>query len=149
MRNICMNINVITELLMMDETVDGISDLPPFLIHHVMSFIPAKEAAWTSILSKRWKQFYSSFPILDFDQHNPRRLEDTSRYTLRFLRKNEKFHRSLKRIIKLVDRSPSGFSNLNLSIQKPRIFVSFLDLEHSPPLFDKWIRLALENGIKD
>lgn len=72
----------------MDETVDCISDLPIFIIHHIMSFLSAKEVARTSILSKRWRQFQSSFPIFDFSQHNFRRSEDASRYTLFFLRKN-------------------------------------------------------------
>ncbi|KAH9666168.1 putative F-box/LRR-repeat protein [Citrus sinensis] len=133
----------------MDETVDCISDLPIFIIHHIMSFLSAKEAARTSILSKRWRQFQSSFPIFDFIQHNFRGLEDTSPYTLIFLRENRKFRRSLKRFIRVVDRSLSRFCKLNLSMQELRICISVIDLQRSPPLFDKWIRLALENGLKD
>lgn len=124
----CMNLNVITELKIMDETVDCISDLPIFIIHHIMSFLSAKEAARTSILSKRWRQFQSSFPIFDFIQHNFRGLEDTSPYTLIFLRENRKFRRSLKRFIRVVDRSLSRFCELNLSMQELRICISVIDL---------------------
>ncbi|ESR40231.1 hypothetical protein CICLE_v10026961mg [Citrus x clementina] len=54
----------------MDETVDQISDLPPSIIHHIMTYLSAKEVTRTSILSTSWNQFQNSFPILDFDLMN-------------------------------------------------------------------------------
>ncbi|KDO51229.1 hypothetical protein CISIN_1g044672mg [Citrus sinensis] len=38
--------------------MDQISELPTSLIHHIMSYLSAKEVARTSILSKRWNQMY-------------------------------------------------------------------------------------------
>ncbi|KAK2639345.1 hypothetical protein Ddye_027140 [Dipteronia dyeriana] len=49
-----------------DVSVDQFSELPPFIIHHIMSRLSVKQSAQTSILSKRWKALYTSFPILDF-----------------------------------------------------------------------------------
>lgn len=45
---------------------DRISDLPDDILHHVFSFLPIKSAAQTSVLSKRWKNLWYSFPDLDF-----------------------------------------------------------------------------------
>ena len=56
---------------MMDEKIDmmdRISNLPEFNLHHILSFLPRKEASKTCLLSKEWNCVWSSFPILDFDQ---------------------------------------------------------------------------------
>ncbi|XP_052178165.1 F-box protein At1g60400 isoform X1 [Diospyros lotus] len=50
------------------EVVDRISNLPQPITHHIMSFLPTKDAARSSVLSKRWRYLWVSFPILDFDQ---------------------------------------------------------------------------------
>ncbi|CAI9088471.1 OLC1v1022805C1 [Oldenlandia corymbosa var. corymbosa] len=46
---------------------DRISDLPDALLCHVLSFLPIKSAAKTSILSKRWKDLWVSVDVLDLD----------------------------------------------------------------------------------
>ncbi|GLT68278.1 hypothetical protein SLA2020_405260 [Shorea laevis] len=45
--------------------VDRISDLPESIIHQIMSFLPAKEVARTSVLSKKWYHFKASYPVLE------------------------------------------------------------------------------------
>lgn len=45
---------------------DRISDLPDDILHHIFSFLPIKSIAQTSVLSKRWKNLWYSFPDLDF-----------------------------------------------------------------------------------
>ncbi|KAI3897033.1 hypothetical protein MKX03_015857, partial [Papaver bracteatum] len=47
---------------------DRISELPESLIHHILSFLPIKFIASTTILSKRWNNLWLSLPILDFTQ---------------------------------------------------------------------------------
>jgi hypothetical protein len=51
----------------MSPSADIISTLPDILLHHILSFIPAKEAAATIILSKRWKPLWFSQRILNLD----------------------------------------------------------------------------------
>ncbi|KAL1560751.1 putative F-box/FBD/LRR-repeat protein [Salvia divinorum] len=45
---------------------DRISNLPDEILHHVTSFLPIKSAAQTSVLSRRWRDLWYSFPDLDF-----------------------------------------------------------------------------------
>jgi len=46
---------------------DRISALPVPIIHHILSFLPNKLSAATSVLSKRWKPLWLSLPTLHFD----------------------------------------------------------------------------------
>lgn len=136
----------------MDETVhmDRISELPTFIIHQIMSYLSSKEVARTSILSKRWNQLKASFPIFDFDQLNflvtPRFLTPQ---ILKKRRDNKEFREGLEKFIKFVDATLHQFSKLKFCMQKLRISVSLLDVEGSTPLFDEWIELAVENGVKE
>ncbi|XP_024012920.1 putative F-box protein At3g58960 [Eutrema salsugineum] len=47
--------------------MDRISSLPNEIICHIVSFLSAKEAAFASVLSKRWQNLYTIIPKLDFD----------------------------------------------------------------------------------
>ncbi|KAJ0053739.1 hypothetical protein Pint_02167 [Pistacia integerrima] len=47
---------------------DRISNLPNPLIHHIMSFLPAKDATRMGILSKKWESLWLTFPIFEFDE---------------------------------------------------------------------------------
>ncbi|KAG8378302.1 hypothetical protein BUALT_Bualt08G0123300 [Buddleja alternifolia] len=46
---------------------DRISNLPDAVLQHILGSIELKQAVQTSILSKRWKNLWSSLPDLDFD----------------------------------------------------------------------------------
>ncbi|KAI3836747.1 hypothetical protein MKW92_023711 [Papaver armeniacum] len=46
--------------------MDRISELPEHLIHHILSFLPIKSIASTTLLSKEWNNLWLSLPILDF-----------------------------------------------------------------------------------
>ncbi|KAI3860547.1 hypothetical protein MKX03_025479, partial [Papaver bracteatum] len=46
---------------------DQISTLPDDMLVRILSLIPTEEAVTTSLLSKRWKSFWTLIPVLDFD----------------------------------------------------------------------------------
>lgn len=50
---------------------DRISELPDAVLHHILFLLPIKTVAQTSVLSKRWRSLWSSFPDLDFTTLSP------------------------------------------------------------------------------
>nr|XP_011467836.1 PREDICTED: putative F-box/FBD/LRR-repeat protein At4g03220 [Fragaria vesca subsp. vesca] len=49
-----------------DKHRDRISDLPDDILHLILSFLPLKSVAQTSVLARRWSHIWSSYPIIDF-----------------------------------------------------------------------------------
>lgn len=47
---------------------DRISELPQPILHHIMSFLPKRDATITSSLSKLWYAAWNTSPVLDFNQ---------------------------------------------------------------------------------
>lgn len=122
------------------DDMDRISNLPDFILHHIMSFLDPKEMAKTSVLSKRWKYLRESFPILDFDQSyfvgKRQQIHD------------EGFYRSVLDFVDFVHRTMLKFCKLMFQMQKFRIFVNFASLRGSS-LLDGWIGLALQYGVQE
>ncbi|KAL5138479.1 F-box/LRR-repeat protein [Glycine soja] len=51
-----------------EEERDRLSELPDFVLLHIMNFIDTKDALRTCILSKRWKDLWKHLTTLSFDQ---------------------------------------------------------------------------------
>lgn len=47
---------------------DRLSSLPDCLIHHIMSFLKARQVVQTCVLSTRWRHLWRSVPCLDIDR---------------------------------------------------------------------------------
>ncbi|XP_028806304.1 F-box/LRR-repeat protein 13-like [Neltuma alba] len=62
------------KMLRTEEVKDRISDLPDSLLLHILSFLPAKEAVATSLLSKRWRPLWPYLPTLDLRRQDFERL---------------------------------------------------------------------------
>ncbi|XP_052178170.1 F-box/LRR-repeat protein At4g14103-like [Diospyros lotus] len=113
----------------LDEAVDMISSLPDHIIHHIMSFLPTKDATRSSVLSKSWRYLWGSFPILDFDQS----------LFGRSCLKSEDFLTYLENSI----RRREGF----MEIEKFRLRVH--DFHSDDSRVDSAIRWALEHGVQE
>ncbi|XP_074284201.1 F-box/FBD/LRR-repeat protein At5g22700-like [Silene latifolia] len=109
--------------------MDRLSDLPDFIIHHIISYLYTEEAYRTSVLSKRWNQIFATNPILDFCLYNfPTDM--------------------IPRYLEYIDARMQKISKENLRITKFR-----LDLRNTDLLLgckvDEWLEIALRNQVAE
>ncbi|CAL5010070.1 unnamed protein product [Urochloa decumbens] len=107
---------------------DRISGLPDEVRHHVLSFLPARDAARTCVLSPMWRQLWASAPRLNVDAEG-----FTSQR--RFI----KFVNAL-----LLTRGCIPLKSFWLRANGPGIF---LDNFHDTAYL--WIRYALRNNVQE
>ena len=60
--------------------IDRISDLPDAVLHRILFLLPIKCVAQMSVLSKRWKFLWTTFPDLDFTTLNPFAISSKNRF---------------------------------------------------------------------
>ncbi|KAJ1390973.1 Leucine-rich repeat domain superfamily [Sesbania bispinosa] len=121
----------------MDE--DQISNLPKNILHDILSRLPEKDAARTSVLSKAWAETWSTFPILSFCDTKiigtfPQPMED-------FLRKRKNF-------IDYVKRTLLRFCDQGLAIKEFKLSVNCFDLHYMSKDVDLWLKLVSESGVE-
>ncbi|KAJ1390974.1 F-box-like domain superfamily [Sesbania bispinosa] len=126
--------------------MDLISDLPKHILHDILSRLPEKDAARSSILSKSWKDTWSTSPILVFtesrygirkktvDQKNTQQMED-------LMKKRNNFLNS-------VDSTLQRFHDQGLAVKQFTLRMGFSDPYTLSPLIDYWMELASESGIE-
>nr|DAD35988.1 TPA_asm: hypothetical protein HUJ06_006628 [Nelumbo nucifera] len=111
------------------EGCDRISDLPESILHHILSFLPARYAVRTSILSRRWQHLWYYVSILDFDDD---------------LLNDDGINEDLKcKYMDFVDKVLVLHSSLNLY----RVRLPCGDCDASR--VDTWIRAAINREVKE
>ncbi|XP_043687422.1 putative F-box/FBD/LRR-repeat protein At3g59240 [Telopea speciosissima] len=120
---------------------DRISELPEDIIHHIIALLETKDATRMSILSKKWRSLWHSFPIWDFDETSPLRdlHEGSESRRERFINSvNESLHHRL----------------YFFSLQKIRLCLwPVIANSQIKDLFiscvDRWISLAIERKVNE
>lgn len=64
------------------ECQDKFDDMPDCLILHILSFMETKEAVRTCVLSKRWRNLWTSILCLNFNSKSFHRLADFKKFVL-------------------------------------------------------------------
>ncbi|OMO54081.1 hypothetical protein CCACVL1_28072 [Corchorus capsularis] len=139
--------------------MDRISDLPPHVIHQIMSHLSTKEVAQTTLLSKQWKDYLRpSFPILKFSHSDFIDIKEEKRGNLLycwdmdqvFKHYPHKFEESMKGFTEFVDATLDHFCKMKLMMDQFKLIIGTTgNLESWSCLVDKWIELALEHQVKD
>ncbi|KAI9108137.1 hypothetical protein K1719_021010 [Acacia pycnantha] len=104
------------------EVRDRISDLPDSLLLHILSFLPAKEAVATCLLSKRWRPLWPSLPTLDLKRQDFQRLKF--------------FHQFVDKMLKFVDLK---------SVKKCVLWLSYYETHEyfRPQKISRWINAMM------
>ncbi|KAJ1691630.1 hypothetical protein LUZ63_015785 [Rhynchospora breviuscula] len=125
---------------------DRLSSLPDCLIHLIMSFLTAQEAVRTCILSKRWKNLWTTLPFLDFDwrksKYDRKWDPDEWDYSEYQIHKLEKFRDFVTMTLLL--REPSELHKFRLSF----LDGEFYDLCRYDIFIRSWILHALKYNLQ-
>ncbi|KAI9072980.1 hypothetical protein K1719_045072 [Acacia pycnantha] len=109
------------------EMRDTISDLPDPLLLHILSFLPAKEAVATGLLSKRWRPLWFSLPTLELHR------QDFQKFTF--------FYQFVDKMLNLVDLKAVKKFVFDCEYYKSR--------EHfRPRKISEWINAVIINKVE-
>ncbi|XP_019450544.1 PREDICTED: F-box protein At5g03100-like [Lupinus angustifolius] len=108
------------------ETMDYLSLLPQELIHaHILPKLFTKEAARTTILSKRWRSLWTSLPYLEFYQFH--------------------FHHTIS-FRNFVDHTIRDHARTETDILRFKLFITH-DIQVSD--IDNWVRLVMSRNVRE
>jgi hypothetical protein len=128
---------------MEDLDQDRLSSLPILILHCIMSKLPEKDAASTSVLSKAWLDTWYTFPILSFSASKfmekspaPQPMENSEKM------------RKILGFCDYVKRNIQRFRDQRLAIKEFKLKVDCFGLEHISNDVDIWLKLACECGVE-
>ncbi|XP_019082695.1 PREDICTED: putative F-box/LRR-repeat protein At5g38386 [Camelina sativa] len=111
---------------------DCLSILPDELLCHVLSFLTTKEAALTSVISKRWRNLFAFVPNLDIDDsaflHPGKRHSDITR---------RRFQNFVNRVLALQGKTPIK----KFSLKCTDVYTKYL--------VDAWMSNVLARGVSE
>ncbi|BFG41817.1 hypothetical protein CerSpe_280910 [Prunus speciosa] len=103
-----------------------IPHLPVLVIHHVLQFLPTKQAIRMSSLCKQWAGLWSSVPVLDFEEEGDKPHAKFINFVDRCLEIHEKYEH----------------------LDKFRLRMMFRSFEDEYK-FNKWLGFAVERRVKE
>ncbi|XP_074284600.1 putative F-box/LRR-repeat protein At5g02700 [Silene latifolia] len=133
-------------------TVDRFSDLPDFIVHHIISFLDTREAYKTCILSKRWAHISATNPIIEFHfYYEPEFLlrcwpsEEVSARLLGYMdSRMQRYAKDNLRVRTLRLIFPNSNAVLGCDVEKTDLSSK---LEEFSCKVDEWIQIAVHNQV--
>ncbi|EYU30179.1 hypothetical protein MIMGU_mgv1a008322mg [Erythranthe guttata] len=117
------------------KSIDMISGLPKEILHKILYSVSQKDAVRTSVLSKSWRNIWSTRTNLDLDFSHPN------------------FTRSKQEFLTVVDKTLQLYRDQRLCLEEFHLSVSLLGDYYSDresvSLLDKWIPLLTSMGVKE
>ena len=123
---------------------DYISGLPDCLISHILSFVPTKEAASTSVLAKRWRYLFALIPNLEFNDSIYLNSEIANQRKCTFPWITRKKGKTPRSFVDFVDRVLVLHHNVPLN----RFSLKCEDVIH-PAIIIGWLLKVMERGVLD
>ncbi|XP_024628596.1 putative FBD-associated F-box protein At5g53635 [Medicago truncatula] len=133
----------------MEHDEDRLSNLPKVILHSILSRLPEKDAARTSVLSKSWLETWHTFPILSFSDAKITGLfppSDIGR--MLFPELMDDFVRKIENFIDYVKITLLRFYDNGLAINKFKLVVNNVELRGYNVELDLWLKLASESGVE-
>ncbi|XP_021755129.1 F-box/FBD/LRR-repeat protein At5g56420-like [Chenopodium quinoa] len=131
-------------------SIDRISELPDFILHHILSYLSTKEAAQTGVISKRWRYVWETFPILDCNEWFFGRELDILNPKELGIPKDERrkiFNQRLK-FMSYVDEKLRRFRDENLCVKKFFLHITLVSNDLTPRV-DTWMYLVADLCIQE
>ncbi|GAU27396.1 hypothetical protein TSUD_356310 [Trifolium subterraneum] len=124
----------------MEQEEDRLSNLPKIILHNILSRLPEKDAARTSVLSKAWLEIWYTFPNLSICD---------SKFIGKSTQPVEDLQKKRTDFIDYVKSRLARFSKQRLAIKEFKLSVNCFELGYmSRDDVDLWLKLASESGVE-
>ncbi|RYQ87627.1 hypothetical protein Ahy_B09g095149 isoform B [Arachis hypogaea] len=107
------------------------------ILHDILARLPDRDSARTSVLSKAWRETWSTFPILSIcsDQHF--KSQDVT---------VDNYHSKIDKVIDYVGRRLLRLRDLGLAIKEFKLIMDYVDYKCMAHHVDLWMKMAIESG---
>lgn len=122
--------------------LDFISRLPDPIIHHILSYLRARDVTSTAILSRTWNRTWSTYPYLVFHL-----FYDNSVTEREQVLGDKQIEKRKHDFLILAGNSISRRLQLDFCVQRFQLYIDFPDMELLTPNMDRWIGMAVERTV--
>ncbi|KAL3529332.1 hypothetical protein ACH5RR_008654 [Cinchona calisaya] len=124
--------------------LDYISWMPDFIIHHILSFLRARDVTCTSMLSRTWNRIWSTYPyvVFHFSYNNYATEQEQLPDDLHMAMQKQDF-------LILIGNSIHRRLKQEFRVQRFQLYIDFPDIELLEPNMDQWIGIAVQRTVPE